>query len=212
MDRVDRLARQGYFATDNPAQKQQGMDTMWYLWCGEQSPLYGKEKMTTFERYFIADAATHVEKRNAYYTFRDQNDTACKILQAFGLDPETGHIINGHVPVRVKKGESPVKANGKLIVIDGGFAKAYQKQTGIAGYTLVYDSYGIMLVAHDPFVSAQKAIEEELDTDLKIQVLESSSIRKQVKDTDAGRDMQRQIGELKALLEAYRAGFIKENQ
>jgi fructose-1,6-bisphosphatase-3 len=212
MDRVDRLARQGYFATDDPEQKQYGMDTMWYLWCGEQSPLYGKEKMTTFERYFIADAATHTEKRNAYYTFRDQEDITRKILQEFGLDPETGHIINGHVPVRVKKGESPVKANGKLIVIDGGFAKAYQEHTGIAGYTLVYDSYGIMLVAHDPFVSAQKAIEEELDTDLKIQVLESSPIRKRVKDTDVGRDIQQRVGELKALLNAYRAGLVKENQ
>jgi fructose-1,6-bisphosphatase-3 len=112
----------------------------------------------------------------------------------------------------VKKGESPVKANGKLIVIDGGFAKAYQEHTGIAGYTLVYDSYGIMLVAHDPFVSAQKAIEEELDTDLKIQVLESSPIRKRVKDTDVGRDIQQRVGELKALLNAYRAGLVKENQ
>ncbi len=211
MDHLDRLARQGYFATDNPARKEEGMDIMWYLWSGAQSPLFGTEKMATFERYFIADKATHVEERNAYYVFRDQEETARKILQEFGVNPDTGHIINGHVPVMVKRGESPVKANGKLLVIDGGFAKAYQKETGIAGYTLVYNSYGLLLAAHFPFESAQKAIEEELTIDSDTQILERNDVRIRVKDTDLGRSIQRQIDDLQSLLVAYRSGLIQES-
>jgi fructose-1,6-bisphosphatase-3 len=210
MDRLDRLARQGYFATDNPARKQEGMDIMWYLWSGAQSPLFGTEKMATFERYFIADKATHVEKRNAYYVFRDQEETARQILQEFGVNPDKGHIINGHVPVKVMRGESPVKANGKLLVIDGGFAKAYQKETGIAGYTLVYNSYGLLLAAHHPFDSAQKAIEEELYIDSNTQILETNDVRIRVRDTDLGRSIQGQIDDLQALLTAYRTGLIQE--
>lgn len=210
MDRVERLARQGYFATNDPAQKQYGMDAMWYLWSGEQSPLFGKAKMATFERYFIADKSTHVEQRNAYYALRDQEETARRILQEFGLDPETGHIINGHVPVKVKQGESPVKAGGKLIVIDGGFARAYQKKTGIAGYTLVANSHGLLLAAHDPFESTQQAIEQELDAAPRIGILEQYPVRKRVKDTDLGLDIQRRLDELNALLKAYRQGLIKE--
>jgi fructose-1,6-bisphosphatase III len=211
MDRLDRLARQGYFATDNPARKQEGMDIMWYLWSGAHSPLFGTEKMATFERYFISDKATHVEKRNAYYVFRDQEETARQILQEFGVIPDSGHIINGHVPVMVKRGESPVKANGKLLVIDGGFAKAYQKETGIAGYTLVYNSYGLILAAHHPFESAQKAIEEELTIDSTTQILERNDVRIRVKDTDLGRSIQRQIDDLRSLLTAYRGGLIQES-
>ncbi|HMD90864.1 MAG TPA: fructose-1,6-bisphosphatase [Anaerolineaceae bacterium] len=211
MDRLDRLARQGYFATDKPAYKQEGMDIMWYLWSGAQSPLFGTEKMATFERYFIADKTTHEEKRNAYYVFRDQEETARLILQEFGVNPDTGHIINGHVPVKVKRGESPVKANGKLLVIDGGFSKAYQKETGIAGYTLVYNSYGLLLAAHHPFESAQKAIEEELNIDSTTQILERNDIRIRVKDTDLGRKIQRQIDDLQMLTAAYRSGLIMES-
>ena len=185
---------------------------MWYLWSGPQSPLFGKDKMATFERYFIADKATHTEKRNAYYDLRDREETACKILEEFGLNPDTAHIINGHVPVRVKKGESPVKAGGKLLVIDGGFSKAYQKQTGIAGYTLVYNSYGLLLAAHHPFESTQKAIEEELDIESDTQVLETRLARQRVKDTDEGRAIRQQIEALQLLLKAYRAGLIKETQ
>lgn len=210
MDRVDRLARQGYFATDDPARKQYGLDAMWYLWSGPQSPLFGKAKMATFERYFIADKSTHVEGRNAYYALRDQPETARQILTEFGLDPETGHIVNGHVPVKVRKGESPVKAGGKLLVIDGGFAKAYQKETGIAGYTLVYNSYGLLLAAHHPFESTQKAIEEELDIDSDTAILETERARLRVKDTDRGQEIQQQIDDLQLLLAAYRAGLIKE--
>jgi fructose-1,6-bisphosphatase-3 len=210
MDQLDRLVRQGYFATDDPAKKQNGLDVMWYLWSGAQSPLFGKEKMATFERYFIADKTTHQEKRNAYYELRDREETARKILAEFGLDPETGHVINGHVPVKVRKGESPVKAGGKLLVIDGGFSKAYQKQTGIAGYTLVYNSYGLLLSAHHPFESAQKAVEEELDIDSKTEILETKHARLRVKDTDRGREIQKQLGDLHLLLKAYRTGLIKE--
>jgi fructose-1,6-bisphosphatase-3 len=210
VDRVDRLARQGYFATDAPEKKRYGMDAMWYLWSGAQSPLYGKEKMATFERYFIADKTTHGEKRNPYYTFRDRGEAAGRILEEFGLDPATGRIVNGHVPVRVTKGESPVKAGGKLIVIDGGFSKAYQPHTGMAGYTLVYNSHGKMLVAHEPFVSIQHAIEEELDGDLKIEILETSRVRERVQDTDLGREIQRQLDELEALLAGYRSGLLHE--
>lgn len=209
MDRVDRLARQGYFADDDET-KQYGMDAMWYLWSGAQSPLFGKTKMATFERYFIEDPVTHAEHKNAYYTLRNREDICCRILQEFGLNPDTAHIINGHVPVKVKKGESPVKANGKLLVIDGGFAKAYQQQTGIAGYTLVYNSYGLMLAAHEPFASTQKAIEEEVDMHPTTTILETHKGRIRVADTDVGRDLQHQIDDLRQLLQAYRVGLIKE--
>jgi fructose-1,6-bisphosphatase-3 len=210
LDRVDRLARQGYFATEHPEQKQYGMDAMWYLWCGSQSPLFGKEKMATFERYFLDDKRLHEEKRNAYYRFRDEENTARKILTEFGLDPETGHIINGHVPVKVKKGERPVKANGKLMVIDGGFSKAYQEQTGIAGYTLISNSHGLLLAAHHSFESTQKAVEEEVDIDSETEVLHSHPIRMRVKDTDDGQVIERQIEDLRSLLDAYQSGLIKE--
>ena len=211
LDRVDRLARQGYFATDNLEQKLYGMDVMWFLWCAPMSPLFGKEKMTTFERYFIADKATHAEKRNAYYTLRDTEDAARKILKEFGLDPDTGRIVNGHVPVKVVKGERPIKANGRLIVIDGGFSRAYQKQTGIAGYTLISNSRGLLLAAHQPFESTQKAVSEELDIDSEMEVIHSHPFRMRVRDTDRGKEIQSQIDELQALLHAYREGLIKEH-
>ena len=210
MDRVDRLARQGYFATDDPAQKQYGMDAMWYLWSGSQSPLFGKEKMATFERYFVADTSTHAEERDPYYDLRERRDVARRILEAFGVDPDKGHIINGHVPVRVKHGESPIKADGQLIVIDGGLCKAYQKRTGIAGYTLIYNSWGLLLATHHPFGSTQRAIEEEIDLDSQTEILEDNTVRIRVRDTDLGRDLRRRIEELTALLEAYRDGVLKE--
>ena len=184
---------------------------MWFLWCAPMSPLFGKEKMTTFERYFIADKATHAEKRNAYYTLRDNEDAARKILKEFGLDPDNGRIINGHVPVKVVKGERPIKANGRLIVIDGGFSRAYQKQTGIAGYTLISNSRGLLLAAHQPFESTQKAVSEELDIDSEMEVIHSHPFRMRVRDTDRGREIQEQIDELQALLHAYREGLIKEH-
>jgi fructose-1,6-bisphosphatase-3 len=209
MDRVERLARQGYFSSD-PQQKEYGMDAMWYLWSGSMSPLFGKRKMATFERYYLTDEKLREEKMNPYYELRYKEETADKILQEFGLDPNTAHIINGHVPVKVSKGESPLKANGKLLVIDGGFSKAYQKETGIAGYTLIYNSYGLMLAAHESFDSTQKAIEEEIDIHSRTEILERTTSRKFVRDTDEGRQIQQRIDELTALLDAYRAGVIKE--
>ena len=211
LDRVDRLARQGYFATDNPEQKRYGMDVMWFLWCAPMSPLFGKEKMTTFERYFIADKATHAEKRNAYYALRDTEDAARKILKEFGLDPDTGRIVNGHVPVKVVKGERPIKANGRLIVIDGGFSRAYQKQTGIAGYTLITNSRGMLLAAHQPFESTQKAVSEEADMDTRTEIIHTYPSRRRVCDTDRGKEIQELIDDLTALLHAYREGEIKEH-
>jgi len=211
LDRVDRLARQGYFATDNPAVKQYGMDAMWFMWCAPQSPLFGKEKMATFERYFLAEKATHTEKRNPYYTLRDNEETARKILAEFGLNPDRGCIINGHVPVKVTKGERPIKANGKLIVIDGGFSRAYQKETGIAGYTLISNSRGLLLAAHQPFESTQKAVSEEIDIDSETEIIHTHPHRLRVKDTDRGKDIQQQIADLRDLLHAFREGVIKEH-
>ena len=211
MDRMERLSRQGYFTSDNPEKKQYGQDTMWYLWSGEQSPLFGKSKMATFERYFINDTETHTEEMNPYYDFRAQQKVAEEILTEFGLDPETGHIINGHVPVKVKKGENPVKAGGKLLVIDGGFAKAYQAKTGIAGYTLIFNSYGLLLAAHESFDSTQIAIEEAQDIHSETEILEQNRKRIRVRDTDKGEEIGEKIRNLENLLNAYRTGAIKES-
>lgn len=210
MDRLERLSRQGYFANDDPKKKQYGMDTMWYLWTGAQSPLFGKDKMATFERYFIDDESTHQENMNPYYDFRTDSGVASRILQEFGIDPDKGHILNGHVPVKVKKGESPVKADGKLLVIDGGFAKAYQSKTGIAGYTLIFNSWGLLLAAHQPFESTEKAIEDEIDIHSQTRILEQRHNRIRIADTDTGEEIRSEINDLKALLKAYRSGAIKE--
>ena len=211
-DRLEILVREGYFHKNNPEAKQYGMDITWYLWTGADSPLFGKDKMTTFERYFIDDKETHKEKKSYYFKLEDNEDMCRRIFVEFGLNPECSHIINGHVPVKSKSGESPIKANGKLIVIDGGFSRAYQSTTGIAGYTLIYNSYGLLLVSHDPFESTQKAIEEENDIHSTIMVLEKEVERKRVKDTDAGEVMKTQIRDLEMLLDAYRLGFIKEQE
>lgn len=210
MDRVERLARQGYFSQADPEIREYGQDAMLYLWCGDRSPLYGKSKMATFERYFIADDTTHIEEKDFYYKFRDDEKACRKILQEFGLHPEKGHIINGHVPVRVKKGESPIKANGRLIVIDGGLSKAYQTVTGIAGYTLIYNSHGMNLVSHKPFESKQKAIAESLDIHSRSEILESSLKRIRIRDTHTGQLTQERVNNLLQLLKAYRSGMIKE--
>lgn len=210
MDRVDRLARQGYFAKDNWEHKQYGMDATWFLWCAPQSPLFGKEKMATFERYFLEDTATHKEELNQYYAVQDKEETARKIFKEFGLDSDKAHIINGHVPVKVKKGELPVKANGKLLVIDGGFSRAYQQKTGIAGYNLISNSKCLMLAAHHPFESMQKAIMEELDMDSDTQIVETYPVRLRVKDTDQGGAIRQKIEALQDLLHAYREGLLKE--
>ncbi len=211
-DRLDILVREGYFHKNDPEAKLYGMDLTWYLWTGPDSPLFGKDKMTTFERYFINDKETHVENKNSYFKLEDSEEMCKLIFEEFGLNPDVSHIINGHVPVKLKKGESPIKANGKLLVIDGGFSKAYQDTTGIAGYTLIYNSYGLILVSHDPFESTQKAIEEEKDIHSTIMVLEQEVERKRVRDTDVGEELKSQIKNLEMLLDAYRKGFIKEQR
>lgn len=209
-DVVERIIRQGYFNKAHSEEKRKCMDITWYMWCGEESPLFGKKKMTTFERYFIDDKETHKEVKNPYYELRNEESVCNNVLEAFGLDPRTSHIINGHVPVKVKKGESPIKANGKLFVIDGGFSKAYQSETGIAGYTLIYNSHGLVLVSHEPFESAEQAIVNESDIHSSTVALQYSQDRIMVKDTDTGLELKKSIGELEMLLKAYREGIIKE--
>jgi len=209
-DRLEILVREGYFHKNNPEGKLYGMDITWYLWTGPDSPLFGKDRMTTFERYFIDDKETHRENKSYYFKLEDSEEMCNLIFEEFGLNPETSHIINGHVPVKSKNGESPIKANGKLLVIDGGFSRAYQGTTGIAGYTLIYNSYGLILASHDPFESAQKAIEEEKDIHSTTIVLEKEVERKRVGDTDIGEQFREQIKDLQMLLDAYRVGLIKE--
>jgi fructose-1,6-bisphosphatase-3 len=209
MDRVDQLARQGYFSAD-PDLRQYGQDAMWYLWSGARSPLFGKSKMATFERYFVADPATYKELQNPYYKMRNDEPTVRKILAEFGLDPDTGRIINGHVPVRVKRGQRPIFANGKLLVIDGGMAKAYQDVTGIAGYTLIANSRGLLLAEHKPFVSVDKAIHEERDVLSTTESIATYPERQFVRHTDRGLVIQQRIAALSNLLDAYRDGLIKE--
>jgi fructose-1,6-bisphosphatase-3 len=208
MEQMHRLARESYFTSGDSAKRQEGLDALWYLWCGPCSPLFGKEKMATFERYFIADPSTHKEPRNIYYTLRDDEATIRRILKTFGLDPDVGHVINGHVPVIVKKKESPLKAGGKLIVIDGGFSKAYQKKTGIAGYTLVYNSWGLLLATHHGQEPRPVAGQEIHDIDCTTEIIEKRHHRIRVKNTDRGQEIEHRIEALNALHKAYRDGSI----
>ncbi len=211
LDRFDQLARQGYFATE-PQAKIYGRDVLWYLWAGSKSPLFAKSKMATFERYFIDDKETHYESKNAYYKFRDDEDVSDMILREFGLDPAYSHIVNGHVPVKVKTGESPSKANGKLMVIDGGFSRAYQGITGIGGYTLIFNSWGMSLISHEPFSSTAEAIREGLDIVSTRDIVEYNRERIIIRDTDNGASIEIQIENLKRLLTAYRSGEISERR
>lgn len=210
LDRVDRAARDSYFFKNDTQLKKYGMDLMWFLWCGPDSPVFGKNRMTTFERYFIDDKSTHYENKNFYYKYRDNEKVIESILEEFKLDPNTSHIINGHIPVKTKEGESPIKANGKLLVIDGGFCKAYQPQTGIAGYTLIYNSYGLLLTSHGPFSAIKNAVKEDSDILSSTVILEHVVRRKRVADTDKGEELRKQIADLEKLLIAYRKGLIKE--
>ncbi len=211
LQKTDQLIRTAYFEEEGSKDKRFALDYVWYLWCGPDAPSFDKDKMATFERYFIADKALHKETKGHYYTLRNEADVCDRILEEFGVKPDShSHIINGHVPVKTIKGEKPIKANGKLLVIDGGFSKAYQPETGIAGYTLVYHSRGLQLVQHDPFQSRQKAIEEGQDIKSTTFVIEFNSQRMMVKDTDKGLELTTQIQDLKKLLVAYRTGFIKE--
>ena len=209
LDTFDCLAREGYFSKRNSLEKQYGMDILWYLWTGECSSLFGKKDMATFERYFIKDEETHIENKNPYYEFRDSEEMCNMIFKEFNLNPSESRIINGHVPVKDRFGESPVKSNGKLIVIDGGFAKAYRKETGISGYTLIYNSYGLQLICHESFRSIEDAFSKETDIHSSMRIVEKLD-RKKVGDTDIGKDLKNQINDLKLLLDAYRKGLINE--
>nr|WP_317332427.1 fructose-1,6-bisphosphatase [uncultured Romboutsia sp.] len=210
MDKMETLAREGYFFKDKTNQKQYGMDIMWYLWTGKCSSLFGKDDMTTFERYFIEDKETHKENKNPYFTLREDEEVCNKIFEEFELDINESHIINGHVPVESKNGESPIKANGRIIAIDGGFSRAYQKKTGIAGYTLIYNSQSLHLVSHEPFTSTEEAIVNESDILSTTMLVEHKLSRKTVKDTDAGKKLLDEVEDLKLLLMAYKKGIIKE--
>ena len=210
-DILDKYVRRGYFAGDTE-EGVNGRDIMWYIWLSPNSPLFGKDKMATFERYFIEEPEAHAEKKNSYYRLIENEEVVGNIMSAFGLDINSldTHIINGHVPVKRKNGESPVKCGGKLMIIDGGFSKAYQSETGLAGYTLIYNSYGLLLVAHEPFESKEAAIENETDIHSERMVIRRVMHRRLVGDTDAGKELREQIEELEVLLAAYRSGEVKE--
>ena len=208
-DRADAIVRQAYYGEG--VDKHNALDYMLYLWEGEFSPLYNKDKMTTFERYFIADKTPHEEKKGAYFTLADDEKVCEKILMEFGLDPATGRIVNGHVPVRTVKGETPLRANGKRFVIDGGFSKPYQEKTGIAGYTLIYNSHGIQLVEHESFESREQAVLSGSDIQNRLLLQDFTGKRMRIKDTDKGKELLEQIQSLEQLLHAYRAGAMREH-
>ena len=208
-DVLDNYVRKGFVSLDGEERKK-GRDMMWYIWLHENSPLFGKDKMATFERYFLAEKETHREKKNPYYTLLENEEVVDMIMKEFGLETKGAHIVNGHVPVKSKDGESPIKCGGKLLVIDGGFSRAYQKETGIAGYTLIYNSYGLILAAHDPFESTEAAIENESDIHSVTRMVQWIPERTSVGDTDIGRELKEKISDLEKLLEAYYSGEIVE--
>ena len=210
LDAAERLVRQGYFARAGSRARRDGQDFMYYLWCGPASPLFGKARMATFERYFVDDPDARSERKNPYYALVDSEDAARRILAAFGLNPDTGHIINGHVPVQVKKGESPIHAGGRLLVIDGGLSRAYQSVTGIAGYTLIFTSHALLMVAHQPFESTTRAITDEQDIHSVQTVVEQMPRRLRIADTDQGARLRERIEDLTGLTEAFASGAIKE--
>lgn len=210
LERVNTLVRAAFNDDTDSEEKDFAVDYFWYLWSGPDSPLFDKSKMATFERYFIADPSTHKEIKGHYYTLRENPEICDMILDEFGVKGQHRHIINGHVPVRVGSGENPIKADGKLMVIDGGFSKAYHHTTGIAGYTLVFHSRGFELVAHEPFTTAKNAILYGTDIVSTNQIVELSAHRMRVRDTDKGAELQSQIDELMELLYAYRRGYLNE--
>ena len=209
MDYCDERARRGYYSPEGSAARQSGQDFLWYLWCGKLSPLFGRSAMTTFERIYVADPATHAEVKDPYYTWYNDEAACRRILSEFGL-PGSCHIINGHVPVKEKNGESPIKGGGRLIVIDGGFCRAYHEKTGIAGYTLTYSSRDMSLRTHQPFISAEKAITENIDIVSRENILEQENHRVLVEDIDEGETLREKVHDLKQLVAAYQLGWIKE--
>lgn len=210
-DRLESCARKAFLSV-NEVERKNGRDILWYLWNGADSPLYGRDKMTTFERYFIADESTHVETKDIYYTLIDNRETAEKIFDEFGVKGENRHIINGHVPIHHQEGENPVKCGGRVIIIDGGFSRPYHKVTGIAGYTLIYNSYGLMLTAHEPFRSVGEAIKDCTDMQTHRVASEVADRRILVGDTDNGAKIKESISDLKELINAYRSGEVRQNK
>ena len=211
LDFVDTSARQAFYHKRNSQERKLGMDLLWFLWAGRNSPIFGRDRMTTFERRLIKDESAWAEPKNAYYTLYQDPAICDMILKEFGLEGPHCHIINGHVPVKAKKGESPIKGGGKLIVIDGGFCKAYQSTSGIAGYTLIYNSHSFRIVSHQPFAGREKAIRENFDIASSTEIFERLDGRQKIKETDIGRDLQTQIDDLRALLNAYRDGVVQED-
>ena len=203
MDYISEQIRKAYCLDEHDPAKADARDFMWYLWCGAKSPVFGKDKMTTFEHYFIADKSTHKEHLNPYYQLSQKVEHCDRILKEFGLPVKGSHIINGHVPVKIKDGETPIKANGKLYIIDGGLSKAYQKQTGIAGYTLISNSHHLALAEHKPF-------DPEQESTPRVTIVEKMKNRIMVADTDKGVELKACIEDLKELVAAYRSGDIKE--
>ena len=212
MQQIGMLVRSAFASDTEKEEHDNAVDYFLYLWCGKDSPLFDKSKMATFERYFLTDSDTFKEEKGNYFKLRDNEDVCDGILDAFGVTGSNRHIINGHVPVHASKGENPIKAGGKLMVIDGGFSEAYHKETGIAGYTLVYHSRGFQLVQHEPFNSTQDAILRGTDIKSTTQIVEMSAHRMLVADTDKGVELRAQINDLKKLLYAYRHGYIKEKR
>lgn len=210
MKKVGRVVRSAFSADTKAEERQNAIDYLWYLWCGKESPLFDKDRMTTFERYFIDDTSAYTERKGYYYRYGDSTEVMDMILDDFGVTGEHRHIINGHVPVRTIKGETPIKAQGRHLVIDGGFSLAYQPKTGIAGYTLTFHSRGLELVQHYPFTTAGEAIRKGIDIRSKTQIVELSQNRMYVKDTDKGKQLKTKVEDLKKLLIAYRMGLIKQ--
>ena len=211
LDYADTAARQAYYTKPNTPERELGMDFLWFLWAGRNSPIFGRDRMTTFERRLIADERSWAEPKNAYYTLYENPEICDAILKEFGLHGPHCHIINGHVPVKARKGESPIKGGGKLIVIDGGFCKAYQPTSGIAGYTLIYNSHCYRIVAHQPFVGKEKAIRDNYDISSSTTIFERLEDRQKVMETDLGRDIQERIADLRKLLDAFRDGVVTED-
>ncbi len=211
LDYAERTARKAYYDKWSSQERKLGMDFLWWLWAGRNSPIFGRDRMTTFERRFIADEATWTEPKNAYYTYYHDSAVCEMLLAEFGLESKNCHIVNGHVPVKVKKGESPIKGGGKLLVIDGGFSKAYQSTSGIAGYTLIFTSRNMRIVSHKPFAGKQAALAQNHDMTDEITIIEKMDKRMKVAQTDAGKRLQEQVDALLMLLQAYRCGAVAEN-
>ncbi len=209
-DVLEHYVRLGYYSID-PVEKKQGEDIFWFIWENKNSPVFGKEKMATFERYFVSDKETHVEKKNPYYRLLENEEVVEQILREFGLDGKDAHIINGHIPVETTIGESPIKCGGKLLIIDGGFSRAYRSKTGIAGYTLIFDSHGLFLAAHEPFESVESAVTNGTDIHSHNAIVSETGRRLTVADTDRGVQIKEEIRSLEALLRAYRTGLLVES-